>query len=167
MPDHQAGSLKNRKALSKIIAPIILVAVTVTVALGVYWVNDVSTHYMSFEQIMIEAGYSVLVPGKIGGWEITISLKNTGTDSATIMNLVINETPIILTNPIPTGFADENPGTILCNIPVDGLEISPGETKSINIWIDDDFASLSSNTIINVVFRSRSGMDYYKFIRLA
>lgn len=167
MPGHQAGLFKNRKALSRIIAPIILVAVTVTVALGAYWVSDVSTQYMSFEKIMIETGYSVLVPGKIGGWEITISLKNTGTDSATIMNLVINETPVSLLDPIPTGFADTSPGTVICNIPISGLEIVPGETKSVNIWIDDDFASLSSNTVINIILRSRSGMDYYKFIRLA
>ena len=67
MLSNRSGLFKNRKALSKLIAPIILVAVTVTVALGMYWVGDVTSNYMSFEKIMIEAGYSVLVPSNIGG----------------------------------------------------------------------------------------------------
>jgi hypothetical protein len=166
MPDGRAGLYKKRKALSRIIAPIILVAVTVTVALGMYWVGDVTTHYMSFEKIMIEVGYSVFIPGDIGGWEITLSLKDSGSDAATITYVIINETPISLLDPIPTGFADANPGTVVCNIPVSGLEIAPGETRSVKIWIDNDFASLSSNTVINVILRTRNGMDYYKFIRL-
>jgi hypothetical protein len=167
MLSNRAGLFKNRKGLSKIIAPIILVAVTVTVALGVYWVGDVSSNYMSFEKIMIEAGYSVLVPSDIGGWEMTLLLKNTGTHAANIFNVVINETPISLSDTGGAGFADASPGTVLCNIPLSGLEIVPGETRTVKIWIDDDFASLSSNTVVNVVLRSRSGIDYFKFIKLA
>jgi len=94
-------------------------------------------------------------------------LKNTGTHAANIINVIINEKPISLSDPSGTGFANANPGTVLCNIPISGLEIAPGVTRTVKIWIDDDFASLSSNTVVNVVFRSRSGMDYFKFIKLA
>ena len=74
MLGNRKGLFKKRKAMSRIIAPIILVAVTVTVALGTYWMSDVTSNYMNFEKIIDSLDH-------------------------TLMTLVMPHSSIVITNP--------------------------------------------------------------------
>ncbi len=47
--------MKNRKAISPVIATVILVAVAITVAIAVsYWMSGITSSYTKFEKVEIE-----------------------------------------------------------------------------------------------------------------
>jgi flagellin-like protein len=158
----------NRKAVSPVIATVILVAVAITVSVGVsYWLGGVSSQYTSNEKVEIWSAYTVFTSGAAGGWELKLGLKNTGSAPSTITHVFINDIPVTLTDPAASTFANGSPGTIVCSIPASGLKIDDGESQSASIWIDDDYASLSSGTTVNVRLHSGNGMDYVKLVRLS
>ncbi|GAH70925.1 unnamed protein product, partial [marine sediment metagenome] len=118
----------KRRAVSPVIATVILVAVTITVAVAVsYWMSNITGQYTSFEKIEIQSGYAVNVgadavtevfgdhddntvtpdewytvgvddPGYVpaipAGWLITLELKNSGTSTATMTDVFVNDKPI-------------------------------------------------------------------------
>lgn len=87
------GSRRGRKAVSPVIASVILVAVAITVAVAVaYWMGGISGQYTKFEKIELTTAYSTRVAGS--GWLITIDLRNTGTTSSTLNTVFINDKPL-------------------------------------------------------------------------
>ena len=68
--------LQNRKGVSPIIVTVILVAVGITIAVGVsYWIGGTSSQYTIFEKVEIQVGYAEVITG---GWNTTLVLKNSG-----------------------------------------------------------------------------------------
>ena len=92
------GSNK-RRAVSPVIATVIIVAVTITVAVAVsYWMSGIAGQYTSFEKIELPVHYSQYVldigSGAGDGWNQTIELKNSGSKDATINNIFLNNIPL-------------------------------------------------------------------------
>jgi len=90
--------LRRRRAVSPVIATVILVAVTITVAVAVsYWMSGISSQYTSFEKVEIKSGYSSRKEdsNKFMGWVIEMELQNTGSSTATLETVFINDRPII------------------------------------------------------------------------
>ncbi|GAH13993.1 unnamed protein product, partial [marine sediment metagenome] len=82
--------INKRKGVSPVIATVILVAVAITVSVGVsYWMSGIAGQYTNFEKVEIQSGYAV----KVGttGWNIIVTLKNSGSSTATITSCFINE----------------------------------------------------------------------------
>ncbi len=168
--------LRNRKAISPVIATVILVAVAISVSVGVsYWMSGISAQYTEFEKIEIQTGYSTFTPSS--GWLIDISLKNSGSAVSTITHLFINDVPVTLTadatettsgtpDVVVDGFANEDPGKIVTDIDITGLSLLAGESATVKIWIDYGYAKLSSGTTVNVKLHSAGGMDYIKLVKL-
>ncbi|MHA2394891.1 MAG: archaellin/type IV pilin N-terminal domain-containing protein [Promethearchaeota archaeon] len=158
---------EKRKAVSPVIATVILVAVAITVAVGTsYWLGGISAQYTNNEKVEIQSAYSEFTSGATGGWELKFDLKNSGSASSTITHVFINDVEVTLTDPAAAAFADSSPGSVVCSIPATGLNIGVGESKPVSIWIDDDYASLSAGTTVNVKFHSGSGMEYIRLVRL-
>ena len=152
--------LQKRKAVSPVIATVILVAVAITVSVGVsYWMGGISAQYTQFEKIEIQTGYSTF---SAPGWKLDLSLKNSGSATSTITHLFINDIPITLT--AAADFSGTN--STVTDIPLTGLSLDAGESDSIQIWIGVGYYSLSSGTTVNVKLHSAGGMDYIKLIRL-
>jgi len=78
--------LKSKKALSPVVASIILIAVTVAVSLAVaIWMGALSTGFMATEQLsFIDCQYASDLT------HVNITLKNTGSGSLTISKILIN-----------------------------------------------------------------------------
>jgi flagellin-like protein len=78
--------LKSKKALSPVVASIILIAVTVAVSLAVaIWMGALSTGFMATEQLsFIDCQYASDLT------YVNITLKNTGSGSLTIGKILIN-----------------------------------------------------------------------------
>ena len=77
--------IKNRKALSPVIAAIILVAVTVAVSIAVAaWMGTLTSTFMGTEQLKITN-----VQFQSGN-KIAITVKNTGTTPVTVTEVHIN-----------------------------------------------------------------------------
>ena len=162
--------MKKRKAISPVIATVILVAVAITVAVGVsYWMSGISSQYTQFEKVEIQTGYATVDAGTATtGWDIQLSIKNSGSATATITHVFINDVPVGAYDAIDIGAA----GSTCTDVPSTGLTLEAGETGTVNVWIasggiaGDPGYYLSSGTTVNIKLHSSGGMDYIKLIRL-
>jgi len=176
--------MKKRKAISPVIATVILVAVAITVAVGVsYWMSGISSQYTQFEKIEIQTGYATIetdgavppaIPAKVG-WIVMLSIKNSGSAASTITHVFVNDVPVTLIDGGNHGITGgENAGTapilvtaIGCDIDDDGLSVDTGASTNVEVYIGGSYKSLSSGTTVNVKLHSAGGMDYIKLIRLS
>jgi len=93
--------LRERRAISPVIATVILVAVAITVAVGVsYWMSGIAGQYTSFEKVEIKSAYasrkydSPTDPKIFQGWVVEFGVQNTGSSPATLDSLFVNDRPI-------------------------------------------------------------------------
>jgi len=160
--------LSKRRAISPVIATVILVAVAITVAVGVsYWMSGIAGQYTAFEKIEISTGYSekMETAGVFDGWQVTLELKNSGSETASLTRVFINDIAILDTNygqATPSWVA----GGLATSLLYDGTTVESGNTVTVLIYIDDTFGTLSSGTTLNVKIHSAGGMDYIKLIKL-
>lgn len=172
------NELRKRRAISPVIATVVLVAITITVAVAVaYWMSGIAGQYTAFEKVEIQSGYATLGKSPVG-WFITIELKNTGTATATLTKVFINDVPVYeytikdgaagTLAGIPAGTpvvaAVDSTGT---SIPSPaGLPILSGADDIVYVYIGNTYASLSPGTTVNIKLHSAGGMDYIKLIQL-
>jgi flagellin-like protein len=84
--------LKSKKALSPVVASIILIAVTVAVSIAVAaWMGALTFTFTNTEQITF-TGYSWASPGTTTVANITISIKNTGASDLSVAEIRVDGT---------------------------------------------------------------------------
>ena len=149
--------LRSKRAISPVIATVILVAVAITVAVAVaYWMSGIAGMYTKFEKVEILSAYAPL-NSALRRWEATLILKNTGSADATIVSAYVNNVPIGSWSPV-----------ITWNQPSQ-FSIRSGEQITLILYISTSVTSpstLSSGTTINVKLHSAGGMDYIKLVEL-
>ena len=85
--------IRIRKALSPVIATVILVSVTIVVAVAVaYWMGGIAGLYTRFEKMEITSCYAVKDAN--GNYNVTVQLRNSGSADATIDYVLINGKPV-------------------------------------------------------------------------
>jgi flagellin-like protein len=101
--------LKSKKALSPVVASIILIAVTVAVSIAVAaWMGALTFTFMATEQLQI-TNLSFNVGPVATGW-VEVTVNNTGTSPATLNEAWVNNVKYTTTTPaLPSG------GTIAAN----------------------------------------------------
>jgi len=152
--------IRSRKAVSPVIATVILVAVAITVAVAVsYWMGGISSQYTKFEKVEIQSG--VCTVDANGNWTVALKLKNTGTATATLISIFINDVEIDTYN--TTAVAGEWTTDM-----TDSESLTSGMSSSINVYISSGKATstLSSGTTVNIKLHSAGGMDYIKLVEL-
>ena len=181
--------LRRRRAVSPVIATVVLVAVTITVAVAVsYWMSGIASQYTKFEKVEIQSGYANIETG--GGWTITLVMKNSGSATANLITVFVNDEPVDIystatdlntyqktEDTVPSG--ETTKGTFTgTNIPATGVAIESGKTA--NVYISTGTAPdppnpvqiyigstlFSSGTTLNVKIHSAAGMDYIKLVQL-
>jgi len=163
--------IRSRKAVSPVIATVILVAVAITVAVAVaYWMGGISGQYTKFEKVEISTAYATK---EASGWVITLDVKNSGTADSTITTVFINDRPINKTvacyglSTFPSGNQGERTGT---SISLTGTTLDSGASLTVLVWIYNDgtdgYVSLSSGTTVNIKLHSAGGMDYIRLVEL-
>ena len=153
---------KNRKAVSPVIATVILVAVAITISVAVaYWMGGISSQYTKFEKVEVS---SAICESVTGGWKISLSLKNTGTAQVTLKNVFINDVEV---NAYTAGATAPVATQALVTYDLTaGLGLSSGQSQSTTIYIASDYKFFSAGTTINIKIHSAGGMDYLKLIEL-
>ena len=164
--------MRERKAVSPVIATVILVAVAITVAIGVsYWMSGISSQYTQFEKIEIQTGYATFTPAvpttSNAFWNITLSIKNSGSGAATITHVFVNDTPIAYGD-VTTEPAENPAGSIIASVDTDNtLTLESGVASEVAVLISQGTGiTFTSGTTVNVKLHSAGGMDYIKLIRL-
>ena len=155
---------RSRRAVSPVIATVILVAIAITVAVAVaYWMGGIAGQYTRFEQIEIQSATCKKTYATTGYfWNITMVLKNTGTRDATLISVFINEEEVDAYN--QTSQVADQWVTSMSQTEY----ITSGAPAVIYIYIDDTRtgSTLSSGTTVNIKIHSSGGMDYPKLIEL-
>ncbi len=155
-------TLKDKRAVSPVIATVILVAVAITVAVAVaYWMGGIAGMYTKFEKVEIQSAYAP--KNADGDWNITLVLKNTGSANATLINAYVNNKPIDYYSPAITWYystATQN----YTAVPSSGLTIGSGQQVTVYLIVDSTL--FSSGTTLNVKLHSAGGMDYVKLVEL-
>ena len=136
---------RNKRALSPVIATVVLVAVTIVVAVAVsYWMGGIAGLYTRFEKIEIVKSYAVKESN--GNFTVVIELKNSGSADATIQYVLVNGRPL----------EDYNENmTISPHLPAT-IPIGKSETFTISI----NGTLFSSGTTLDLKFHSAAGKDY-------
>ena len=166
---------RKRRAVSPVIATVILVAVAITVAVAVsYWMSGIAGQYTSFEKIELPVHYSQLVAevqGDTGGpgWNQTIELKNSGCKDATINNIFLNNIPLKdymdttgATNLIALSWVDSDDVEYSIAFSTDDILISvpKGTTVKIVIGIPLVTEGCTPGTTIDLKITTAAGNQY-------
>jgi len=168
--------IKNKKALSPIIATVILVSVTIVVAISVaYWMGSLSGTYTRFENVEITSVYANKVTFATGpyngsaGWNITLTLKNSGSADATLDNVFVNAKPFnifdTVTIQVGASFYNKTEGGALA------VALASGASQNVFILIKDSGAADQGVTFVagltlDIKLHSAAGKEYPKLIQL-
>jgi len=155
-----AGRLyADKRGISPVIATVILVAVTIVVAVAVaYWMGGLTSVYTRFEKLEITSIYAEYgnITDSSKGWNITITIKNTGTADATIDNILLNGKP----------YKDYQGGKISVN-PELPIAVKVGENRTITISIQ--YVAnwpFKHGVSVEVRLHSAAGQEYPKTVAL-
>ena len=100
--------LKSKKALSPVVASIILIAVTVAVSIAVAaWMGALTIGFMGSSSVTI-TNVEFLPTGGTTSQYINVTLKNTGTNTVTIASVKVNNSPCTIS---PTSLTLSSGGT--------------------------------------------------------
>ena len=129
--------LKNKKALSPVVAAIILIAVTVAVSIAVAaWMGSLTIGFMETTELTItDMAFSA---GSTG--TITCSVTNSGTSSATISAIRVNGASIALTGTgagTATGTLTYAAGASASDLVITLTTVSAGNKYAVSLFAND------------------------------
>jgi len=143
----------NKRGISPVVATVILVAVTIVVAVAVaYWMGGIAGLYTRYEKLEIS---SIYAEAKGGGWNITVTVKNTGSADATIDNVLLNGKPYSSYTNVNL---DPDLGTT-------GISLKVGEEAKITISVPQG-EPFTSGVSVEVRLHSAGGQEYPKTVTL-
>jgi FlaG/FlaF family flagellin (archaellin) len=150
---------RSIKAVSPVIATIIIVAIAITMSIAVaYWVLGLGSSFTKYEKVEFTSGYADLIGGKF----ITIlNFKNTGSATATVDNATIfyNGKPSV-------GFsALDQPDAVLSNLTATTINLLPGQSGNATITMASGNTWLSGMTV-EIMIQTSAGKQYPKVITL-
>ena len=163
----------EKRALSPVIATVILISVTIVVAVSVaYWMGSIASGYTTFEQIELPTTYAKWDETLFsnGGWNVTIVLKNTGSADATIDDIFLNGIPL---NDYTTGniilYAD---GTQI-NLADINILVPKGGSITLLVQVErydestgTGIEGCTSGTWVDFKIHSAAGRDYPTRVKL-
>jgi len=177
--------IRDEKAISPVIATIIIVAVAIVMSIAVaYWVLGLAGTFTRYEKLEITAMYATntnlqysneTYEWKISGWNVTAKLRNTGSATATVNMILINGKPIdvfngtaildglyyvwVLVNGEPLGQALKGTEAVL----------NPGDERTFVISIPRALLAginFAPGMSIEITFHTAAGSDYPKVVVL-
>lgn len=152
--------MRNRRAISPVIATVILVAVAITVSVAVaYWMGGIAGGYTKFEKVEIQTAICTLSGGN---WTISMKLKNTGTATSTMIAAFINDAEVDQYG--QPGMVQNMWATNMTK----STTITSGQIITVNFYMDPGRvgSTLSSGTTVNIKIHSAGGMDYPRLVEL-
>lgn len=138
------------KAISPVIATVIIVAVAIAISIAVaLWLTGIVGGFTSVENLQITYAYAEKTNE---GWSIQLKVENKGTGTATIDEVFINNKPL---NQITNA-------TIDITLP---KSIDPGQSQSITINLPST-GGFSSGQQVEIKLHTASGKEYPKMVTL-
>ena len=146
----QKSFMKNKKAVSPVISTIIIVSVAIVMSIAVaYWMLGLGASFTRFEKLEFTSAY---VTDSGANFVVSIKVKNTGTASLTIDQVLLNGKP-----------ADAYNGTV--TISWDKTSLEPGASANGQITLVKG-SVWNSGMSVEANIRSVAGRDYPKTVTL-
>jgi len=163
--------IREKRALSPVIATVILISVTIVVAVSVaYWMGSIASGYTTFEQIELPTVYAKYysdLGGTLGaGWKVTIALKNTGSADATVDDIFLNSIPL---KDYSSGWTldwSTNTGSNVTSYSSLSISVTKGSTVTLYLYLNSTVEGCSSGTTIDIKIHTASGRDYPTHVKL-
>jgi len=131
---------EKKRAISPVIATVILVAVAITLSVAVaWWMGGIASSYTKFEKLDL---VSIRSDIQGTGWNITITARNQGPTDIRITDIYVNDVSISQPN----------------------LTILVGDTQPIVFSLSK--GKLTSGTTIDCRLHTATGADYHKLVVL-
>jgi len=141
----------NMRAISPVIATVIIVSVAIAIAVAVaFWMTGITGLFTRYEKLEIVSAYATAQTG--GGWTVTLIVRNTGTTDVTIDEIFVNGIPL-----------DQWGNTVVAN-PSPDIALSTGKETQITLTISGD--PFVSGQIIEIKLHTAAGNEYPKSVQL-
>jgi flagellin-like protein len=148
---------RSIKAVSPVIATIIIVAITITMSIAVaYWLLGLGGSFTRFEKVEFTSAF-VTGDGVASNYTINLNLKNTGSAAATV------DEETILYNGKPANVTS-GAGTIVTAF-TPSVTMDPGETAAGTLTLPRG-TTYTSGMTVEVTLHTTGGKDYPKAIIL-
>jgi flagellin-like protein len=147
--------MQKRRGISPVIATVIIVAVTIAVAIAVaFWMTGIVGLFTSAEKLEIVSLYAVPTSS---GWDVNITVKNTGTTPTSVDNIFINGIPISQCKGNVTAVPD---------VASSPEAINPGEQTNIKLTLQKNkkcgATTFTSGGSVEVKLHTTGGKEYPK-----
>ena len=154
--------IRDEKAVSPVIATIIIVAVAIVMSIAVaYWVLGLAGTFTRYEKLEIVTMYADALNDN---WSITAKLRNTGSAPATVNLILLNGKPISALN--TTGNILVRVNDTQKNVEANPVTIDPGDIAVFVIQIKKTTPGFASGVSVEVTFHTAAGSDYPKVVVL-
>jgi len=167
---------RKDRAVSPVIATIIIVAVAIVMSIAVaYWVLGLAGTFTRYEKLEIMSAYADH-DSTYSCWRIIVTLRNTGSASATINLILLNGRPLDIYNITddqkndPHYYAkvfnvtDTTDTDVTRNLMTSGISLAPGNKIKLQINVPD--VRFASGQSVEVTFHTAAGSDYPKVVTL-
>jgi len=158
------------KAISPVIATVIIVAVAIAISIAVaLWMTGLTTTFTGLEKLEIINAYAEVSQANVSNtnvtyWIIHLKVKNTGTKAVTIDGIYVNNKPGNISN---------------ATVSPSGWNLDPGDEKDITFNLTSNTTTQALNTIkplvndkfnsgqtVSIVVHTASGGQYPATITL-
>ncbi|MCK4952351.1 DUF4352 domain-containing protein [Candidatus Bathyarchaeota archaeon] len=144
--------LRAKRGVSPVISTVILVAVAITVAVAVsYWMGGIAGQYTRFEKLEIDNAYAVR-DTVLGQWNVTMSVRNTGSTDSTISAVYINGKP-------GTEYAVE--------ITDDATDVTVASGAIVTVHVYIDTSLFEAAPTVEIKLHTAAGLDYPQMVTLS
>ncbi|MET1159675.1 MAG: DUF4352 domain-containing protein [Thermoprotei archaeon] len=144
------------KAISPVIATVIIVAVAIAISIAVaLWITGLTSAFTGVEKIEVVNAYADSITlNDTRSWNVTLVVKNTGTKPATIDGIFINNRPGDISK---------------ANITNNSWTLNPGDTRVIAFYLTSNTTAVpetiiksnfTSGQTISIVIHTASGGQY-------
>ncbi|ABN70582.1 hypothetical protein Smar_1493 [Staphylothermus marinus F1] len=141
------------KAISPVIATVIIVAVAIAISIAVaLWITGLTSSFTGVEKLEVVNAYAELDTAN-NQWIVHLHVKNTGTKAATIDDIFINSKPYSSYNTATSTYV-----TLSETLP---KTLNPGEELTdLQITISTNTPGFASGQTVSIVIHTASGGQY-------
>ncbi len=168
----------GKKGISPVLATVIIVAVTITIAVAIsYWMGGIAGLYTRFEKIEISYA-NVQWDSTHNYWKITLKVKNTGSADATIDDIFLNGVTISDVKSGTNTYANYDTSSTLDGLTFGNstssvsvsIPLNSGSSTYIGITLPNQ-ATMGSSTAVaglslEIKLHTSAGKDYPKIVTL-
>jgi flagellin-like protein len=141
--------IQKRRAVSPVIATVILIAVAVALGIAVaFWASGLTSSFSKYEKLGVNTQYATGSSGS--GWRVYVGGQNTGSSDATITQIQVNGVPFVNSTSASSGMIIANVSSGVSTSSPSSLSISvkSGASFSLTLVIPSTCAGSGSCTPI-------------------